>query len=184
MSATPRVPSPPWPRGYHREHFLADLINACDLRTVAELGVWKGRTFLHLLCHCPNTTVYGIDTWTPYPERAGVPGGETYADWDMPGLERHVRLAAKPFGARARIIKRDTAAVARTTRPGSLDLVFIDADHSEGGVARDINAWAPKVRAGGFICGHDIDWPTVKTVVEKRFPDYQVGPDNVWWVRK
>lgn len=178
-----RMPSPPWSPGYCREHFLADVINAHDLRAVAELGVWKGRTFLHLACHCPHTLVYGIDAWAYHPERAGIPGGETYAEWDMAGLERHVREAAKPFQNRALIIKADTVLAARNFRPRCLDLIFVDADHSAAGVERDLDAWVPKVRRGGFVTGHDIDWPTVRAVVAARFPDYHTGPDNVWWVR-
>lgn len=172
-----------WPKGYCREHFLADLVQRENLKRVAELGVWKGRTFLHLLVHCPGVEVIGVDAWEYHPERAGVPGGETYEAWNMPGLEKHVRKAAKPFGSRAVILKMDTAAAATKVKDSSLDLVFIDADHSAEGVTRDLNAWVPKVKQGGFITGHDIDWETVRQVVAARYPHYAIGPDNVWWVR-
>jgi len=36
-----------------------------------------------------------------------------------------------------------------------LDFVYIDADHSYKSVKEDINAWAPKVREGGIVAGHD-----------------------------
>jgi hypothetical protein len=39
----------------------------------------------------------------------------------------------------------------------SLDFVFIDGDHREESVTADINAWWPKVRAGGILAGHDYD---------------------------
>lgn len=166
---------------YLREHFLAELINSNGLRRVAELGVWKGRTFLHLL-RATHATVIGVDAWRKRPENEGLPGGETYADWDMDGYELTVRMNAKPYGDRAQILKMDTHEAAQQIEDGSLDLVFIDADHSEAGVRRDIETWQPKVRAGGFIVGHDIDWPTVRGVVRERFPHYETGPDNVWWV--
>ena len=38
---------------------------------------------------------------------------------------------------------------------GSLDFVYIDADHHYDAVCRDIDAWLPKVRSGGIIAGHD-----------------------------
>ena len=38
---------------------------------------------------------------------------------------------------------------------GSLDFVYIDADHHYDAVKRDIAAWLPKVRSGGIIAGHD-----------------------------
>lgn len=37
----------------------------------------------------------------------------------------------------------------------SLDFVYIDANHSYEAVKEDIAIWRPKVRAGGFIGGHD-----------------------------
>lgn len=173
----------PYPRGYNRENFLADLIVKEGFTRVAELGVWKGRTFLHLLTHCPNTTVIGVDAWKARPENAGVEGGETYEKWDMAGLEAYVRLRSRPFGERAIIHKMETHEAAALVPDGSLDLVFIDADHSAEGVARDIAGWRPKLKPGGVLAGHDIDWPTVRAVVERDVGAHYTGPDNVWWSR-
>jgi hypothetical protein len=38
---------------------------------------------------------------------------------------------------------------------GSLDFVYIDADHYFKSIADDICAWRPKVRPGGILFGHD-----------------------------
>ncbi len=62
----------------------------------------------------------------------------------------------------------------------SLDFVFIDADHSEGGVRRDIQGWLPKVKSTGWVLGHDINWPSVEGVVSELLPGYVSGPDNAW----
>lgn len=46
---------------------------------------------------------------------------------------------------------------------GQLDLVYIDAMHTQPEVEADIRAWLPKVRPGGFIAGHDyIDYTGCK----------------------
>ena len=68
----------------------------------------------------------------------------------------------------------------------SLDFVFIDADHSYNGVMRDVEAWAPKVRKGGMIIGHDIHFPTVKQAVEELYGEgnYIVEDDFLWLVEK
>lgn len=42
---------------------------------------------------------------------------------------------------------------AKLYRDGSLDLVYIDADHAR--LSEDIDAWLPKVRDGGLLAGHD-----------------------------
>jgi predicted O-methyltransferase YrrM len=38
---------------------------------------------------------------------------------------------------------------------GSLDMVYIDGDHTVAGCYKDIVAYYPKVRKGGIIAGHD-----------------------------
>lgn len=49
----------------------------------------------------------------------------------------------------------DSADTASQYKNGSLDFVYIDADHSYEGVKRDFEAWYKKVRKGGIISGHD-----------------------------
>ena len=38
---------------------------------------------------------------------------------------------------------------------GSLDFVFLDADHSFESVWQDLRVWYPKIRIGGILAGHD-----------------------------
>lgn len=61
--------------------------------------------------------------------------------------------------------KIDSAASAQMFVDGEVDFCFIDADHSPEGIARDIEAWWPKIKVGGTLGGHDYQWPGVKQVV-------------------
>lgn len=65
---------------------------------------------------------------------------------------------------------------------GSLDAVFIDADHSYESVASDIAAWLPKVRPGGIIAGHDFSpsFPGVMRAVHERFSRFEVWGGTPW----
>lgn len=53
----------------------------------------------------------------------------------------------------------------------SVDVVYIDADHRYESVRADIEAWLPKVRRGGFLCGHDYHGglPGVMRAVDELF---------------
>jgi len=65
----------------------------------------------------------------------------------------------------------------------SLDMVFIDGDHSTAAVLRDIAVWWPKVALGGVLAGDDYSWRTVAAAVKERFP-HASNKHSVWWVKK
>lgn len=176
--ATPTVPVP---AHWNREHWIEDIVKSNNLTTGAELGVWRGRTFLHLLENCPNLTLYGVDVWAEQPDNTGP---ENYIGWNHNEYERHVRTQSMQYGSRAKIIKSWTTEAAKQIPDDHLDFIFIDADHSEEAVRADIEAWAPKVKIGGWILGHDINWPPVKAIVDELIVDYTVGPDNAWGRQK
>jgi predicted O-methyltransferase YrrM len=169
-----------------RGDFLVELIKTHGLKRGVELGLWKGRTYFHMLDRCPELELVGVDQWMYHPERKSIPGGETYERWNMPGLEKTVRTQAKKYGDRAVLLKSATVSAAKYFQEGFFDFVFIDADHSEAGVRSDIEAWKPKVRAGGFLTGHDIMWPTVEKVVRELVPGYQQNgthSDACWYIQ-
>jgi len=64
----------------------------------------------------------------------------------------------------------------------NVDLVFIDADHGYQGCKKDILAYRSKVLPGGIFSGHDIDYPGVNRAVNELLNEYEVGPNNVWFV--
>lgn len=174
-SATPTIAVP---KGCERrEVWIEHLIKSHDWRLGVELGVWKGRTFLHLLHSCPDLTLIGIDLWEPQPTNEGP---QNFLDWPHHENERMVREAGKPFGERARLVKDWTVEAAKSIDDESLDFIFIDADHSSEAVRGDLLAWMPKVKPEGWLLGHDINWPSVQTVVDELVPGYIVGPDNTW----
>lgn len=70
----------------------------------------------------------------------------------------------------------DSVDASKLYADGSLDFVFIDAEHDYANVRRDIDAWLPKVKPGGIISGHDHcpDFPGVMQAVTETFPRYEV----------
>ena len=55
---------------------------------------------------------------------------------------------------------------------GSLDFVFIDAEHDYDSVSKDIRAWLPKLKPNGIISGHDIHHPPVRQAVDELVPKW------------
>jgi hypothetical protein len=64
----------------------------------------------------------------------------------------------------------------------TIDMVFIDANHTYDAVKADIEAWLPKVRK--IICGHDYadGWPGVKQAVNEKFPQGVKTIGSIWYV--
>lgn len=160
----------------HRAQFIAALANEHGWRRGAELGVWHGKTMARYLADCPELEMIGVDVWRALPD-----GMKHYANWDHEDHERQARENTKAFGARVTFLKMTTDEAALQVRDGSLDFVFIDADHRYEAVRDDIANWRPKIRVGGYLMGHDINWEGVERAVRKL--PYKHGPDNCWYVR-
>jgi hypothetical protein len=149
----------------------------------AELGVFRGDTFLHLLQRNPGLTMIGVDTWTPadVPDR-GEDGARSYRKAPLSKFETRLRRACERYGDRAVLIKDRTDLAAAQVEDASLDFVFVDADHTEPAVRADILAWAPKIRPGGWLLGHDYfdRFPGVIAAVDDLLPGRRLHPDFCW----
>jgi hypothetical protein len=82
------------------------------------------------------------------------------------------RLKNKIESKRCIPIQLDSISAATNFMDASVDVIYIDADHSYESVKSDLNIWYPKIRDGGFICGHDYQvsggtWPGVTKAVDE-----------------
>lgn len=173
----------PWTE---RGMFLVELCMRQRVRVehVAEIGVWKGHTSQVLLHFLPGIKNYHlVDLWKNYPdyEKSGdAKANDLLQQAQAVCAERLEMFARKlvwhPVASRA---------AADEVADASLDLVFIDGNHDYEYVKEDIACWLPKVRPGGILAGHDLDWkdaPGVRRAVQEAFGgDWSAGPDLVWW---
>jgi predicted O-methyltransferase YrrM len=146
---------------------LVELVRQQGWTCGAELGVDKGVLFNMLLMGCPALRLIGVDT--------GV----------VPKRLEHCQSIAADFPDRARLLVMTTHTASAQVADGSLDFVFIDADHSESAVADDIACWQPKVRPGGWLGGHDYNrhFPGVVRAVDRSFNGQrQTWPGSIWGV--
>ena len=148
-----------------------------------EIGVLRGRNLFHLLDLFPTLSMIAVDQWLRL-EDSGEPGFETYARHDMEGYARHVIGRAAHYGGRCTVLRQDSVDAAKVVPDGSLDFVFIDACHAEAAARADIAAWAPKVKASGYLCGHDRQRPEVRRAIDDLLPGWECWPSKCWRIRR
>ncbi len=128
---------------------------------VAEVGVLLGVLSEYLLRQRSDVDLRMIDSWQTadkQPEAYRATGDAHANHTDAARVADHRRQAAnraRYFPGRAHIMAMSSADAAAKVPSGSLDLVFLDADHSYPGVREDLALWVPKVKPGGWIGGHD-----------------------------
>lgn len=129
---------------------------------VTEVGVFVGALSRYLLDQRHDMHLIMVDDWAPTDAQptAYKETGDRHA-LQTEDECRHFRLTAKRnvhrHKHRITILNMRSSDAAKQIEDGSLDLVFLDADHSEEGLAADLIDWEPKVKPGGWIGGHDFD---------------------------
>lgn len=165
-----------------RWHMVAGLCLLNGLRSGVEVGVSTGRFSIYICGLGPEFTMLGVDEWIERPQNT-ADGQQTYVGWNGEECYQELKkIARQYFPDRLFLRRMDSVQASMTIADGSVDFVFVDADHSYEGCKRDIEAWAPKVRDGGMVCGHDYSdlWPGVKRAVDETGEKITVLPDSVW----
>jgi hypothetical protein len=119
-----------------------------DFSIGAEIGVADGRFSLKLCQLIPHLTLYCVDPWAPYKGNSRGGGSSQH--------ERNYALAQErllPYGAT--LLRMTSMDAVIQFEDASLDFVYIDGNHDYAFVLDDITEWAPKVRPGGIVAGHD-----------------------------
>lgn len=149
---------------------------------IVELGSWKGTSSIAIATgikkYCKSAKFYCIDMFSQE-YYAATPGLELGTQVNMRDVFEknmkdfpHVTLQMESLKA---VDKFDDK---------SIDFIFIDADHSYEGVKSDILAWAPKMKPGSTICGHDhrSEYPGVEKAVKEIFVHYNLPARTIWEV--
>jgi hypothetical protein len=154
-----------------------------------EVGTYLGRS----LCSLgevversgKNIEVIGIDTC----RGSGPENGKDYhgaavndGDGTFAGA-LHKNILDCGLGEMITLIISDSVSAARLFSDASLDWVHLDARHDYASVKADIEAWLPKVKAGGWLSGDDYDeqkWPGVVKAVSELLPGAQSWSNQQW----
>lgn len=151
-----------------------------------EVGIFHGCSLSWLGVEVVNrglpVTIHAVDSFAGWP---GVAQGPAL----RASFERNLAPVAAALGDRWVVHPVPSVAAAQRFTDASVDLVWIDADHSYEAVRDDIAAWRPKVRAGGIIGGDDIPFPGVAQAVREAFGTAAIIEDGQregkpwpWWM--
>lgn len=126
---------------------------------VVEVGAWKGQSAAFFAVELANSgkaiQFDVVDTWQGSEEHASDP------DVQSGRLYETFLANLAPVRSFVRPVRKASVEAAATYADGSLDVVFLDGDHDLAAVLADLQAWWPKVKPGGWLLGHDRDWPSV-----------------------
>lgn len=143
---------------------------------VVEIGSFRGRSTVAIAAGLENLAgarLIAVDTFGGDPgwdEVAEVSEARRLFDQNTEGI------------AFLEVVQMESVRAAREIEDGSVDWVFIDALHDYRSVRADIDAWAPKVKLGGLISGHDYGRAGVTDAVLAVFDEVEVE-HSIWMTR-
>jgi predicted O-methyltransferase YrrM len=151
--------------------FLLDKIPSVG--TFVELGAWLGKSSSYLCDKATGQQIIIIDSFK---------GTQEYIDsyYNLAKTADIYELFVENMGSRKyKAIKATSKAASRKFKDESLDVVFIDLNHSYESVKEDIALWLPKVKKGGYLAGDDYheNWPGVIQAVNEMLNGFTVIDD-------
>jgi hypothetical protein len=160
--------------------------NAKDGDVFVELGSWKGASSSCMAVEIANSNkkidFVCVDSFE------GDTGLKS-CGFSSEGQLNFFLDNMKPVEGFYRYIQSDSSKAADLFENESVDLVFIDAEHTYDSVKKDILSWLPKIKKGGTISGHDFmaGHEGVERAVFECFDKNSVqsrpNPECVWIVK-
>ena len=124
---------------------------------VVEIGVAEGGFSQRIADIVRPKRLHLVDPWTHQDdaEYEADPNNVSTADHESRYRAVQARFATDIEAGSVVLHRTTSVEAAKTFADGSLDWVYIDAMHTYQAVTADLEAYAAKVKEGGFILGHD-----------------------------
>lgn len=166
---------------------FSKVLKQFNLKRGVEIGVAFGGHSEAILQQTNVEKLYSVDR---YKHDQNYEGPLNFTQDLFDELYQFVKERLGIFGNRCELVRLDSIK-ASDFLPDQLDFVYIDADYSYNGVARDLKLWTRKIRNGGIIGGHGyghLNFPGVKIAVDEFFSRFNwkihEEGEGVWWVEK
>lgn len=150
-----------------------------------EIGVRNAYTAILLLKSFPNLEYYGIDPFQHFPDSEYDFINSTNDDQKEQDKIYQIALEKITAYEYGHLIRKKSVDAVHDI-PDTVDIVYIDGNHSYKNVKEDIELYFPKVRKGGLLIGDDYQksYPGVIRAVNETFGDNFSREEITWWVVK
>ncbi len=163
--------------GWHspqESHLYNEMVRALNSGTIVEVGVFGGASLLGVIESCQQTDshIYGVDPWDKIIIANGMPMPKDQQTTYRERIKK-IRLnleniiQCEKYDTHATLIHDFSVNAALQFGTESVDVVFIDGDHSYDAVLEDMSAWFPTIKQGGTMWGDDYGgWESVRMAVK------------------
>jgi hypothetical protein len=129
-----------------------ELISSLNLSGLGmEVGVQTG-VFAEKILENSNLHLILLDSWRYIEGYFDI--ANTKTDTHIAYMNSTIRRLAR-FENRFSVLREFSEKAATFFKDELFDFIYIDANHSEAAVTKDLETWYPKVKIGGIFAGHD-----------------------------
>ena len=161
---------------------VTKLINEINAKNMIEIGVAYGFHSEFILNSNSNIEYIGIDPYKGHYDLNDcfAEDVKTFFDAETQDiafdiLHDTVLTKMKPFNDRFKLIRSSFENYKDQIKDDSIDLIFIDGDHTYDGVIEDLKiSWDKINKNGGILCGDDINRSSVKNACDDFFKEKNV----------
>jgi predicted O-methyltransferase YrrM len=158
----------------NRAYEMAALILETKPEVVVELGSFKGQSLItqaFALRENNKGKIYGIDPWKVEAAIEGSNDPENNEWWsskiDLNQVHQDCmeQVWAHRLDPWVVVIRAASQHVNQLFRC-DIDILYIDANHSEEASTRDVENYVPRVRSGGWVWFDDTDWSSTQKALK------------------
>lgn len=128
-----------------------------DMNLAVEIGTFAGENAVIMSEYFKK--VYTID-----PYKNGYDQNDLASSIDFNEVEKAFKIRMININNVIHIKKTGEEAL-NDFENESLDFIYIDGNHQEDAVKKDINLWRSKVKKNGIIAGHDLSWSSIQNAI-------------------
>lgn len=124
--------------------------------SVIEIGTRYGQSLAYLATHFRVTKYIAVDPYIDYEEYSGDGFDEILRSTNADSIFEETRtLGGKLLGHRFKLLRHFSSDAVLLIEDEVADFIFVDGNHRYPFVLEDLENYWPKVRPGGYLCGHD-----------------------------